>query len=328
MAELGPAFQLVNQIDIDELDQLGGFEAFAARNRSPLLIKGAVKLWPAWEKWDFDTLATLVEAKQLQTKFQNGLIEQGATNEPPRLPIAPYLRGLAKASQEVDRDVMNQKGLCNKQRYEGLQQGEEFYLDWSYMQSFEANKLYLGDWHMLQHLPELRKDFKIREIWPGCRSIWEAVFIGPADTFTGIHYDYEDNWFFQVRGTKEFLLFDVDQDEYMCRSSRYDFGAVLSEINLKNLPDEPPERRAKFAKAKGYYVRVEAGDALFIPKRCWHSVVALEPSVSLAVFGIKPCEFVVNSFPYATRAVLHSLGLFANGNCTCHQTPDSKNNSK
>jgi hypothetical protein len=324
----GPTFQLADQIDFDELDKVGGFQAFAARNRRPLVIKGAVKAWPAWEKWNFDALASLAEAKQLETKFQDGLIEQGSTKEPPRLPVAPYFRELAKASQEVDKAVVDQRGLCNKQRYDTLQKGEEFHLGWSHMQTFEANKLYLGEWHMLQQMPELREDFKIAEIWPGCRFIWEVVFIGPADTHTGLHFDVEDNWFFQVRGTKEFLLFDPDQGEYMSRSTRYDFGAVLSDINLMNIPNEPSERLGNFGKAKGYYIRVEAGDAVFIPKYFWHTVVSLEPSISLAVFGMTPCELVAASVPYSTRAVLHSLGLYARGNCTCHPTTVLKDNSK
>jgi hypothetical protein len=319
---VGPSFQLADQIDFEDLDQVGGFEA-VARNRRPLVIKGALKAWPAWEKWNLDALASLADAKQIESRtFQIGLVQQGAVEVPPQLPVAPFFRELAKASQEVDPAVVNQRGLCKKERYDALQQGEEFHLDWSYMQSFELSKLYLGEWRMFQVLPELREDFKIAEIWPGCRFVWEVGFIGPAGTFTGLHFDIEDNWFFQVRGTKEFLLFYPDNNEYMSRSKRYEFGSIVSDINLKDLHNEPPERLEKFAKAKGRFVRVEAGDAVFIPQGYWHCVLSLEPSFSLGVFGLTPCELVANSFVYAAKEVLHGLGLYARGNCTCHVSKD------
>jgi len=186
------------------------------------------------------------------------------------------------------------------------------------MRSFEANRVYLAQWHILDELPELRKDFDIRRLWPGWRWTWEFVFIGPAQTVTGLHYDFPNNWFCQVRGTKEVIVFPPDQRRYMCRGRKYDWGATLSDIDISRL-DEQPERRATFAKANGYYARVEAGDALFIPRRNWHAVVALEPSISLAAFGLRPAEIVIGGGASTTRQLLHKLHLYRWGNCTCHK---------
>src|SRR5205807_6168441 len=124
----------------------------------------------------------------------------------------------------------------------------------------------------------------------------------------------------QVRGTKEVIVFPKDQTPYMCKSKKYDWGATLSDINISRL-DEQPRESAEFAKAHGYYARVEAGDALFVPKRNWHSVVALEPSISLAVFGLTPWEIVTGGGPSEFRALLHKLHLYRWGNCTCHKMP-------
>jgi len=71
----------------------------------------------------------------------------------------------------------------------------------------------------------------------------------------------------------------------MCISEKYDWGATLSDINISRLPEQP-QQLAAFEKTRGLYARVETGDALFIPKRTWHAVVALEPSISLGVFGL------------------------------------------
>ena len=150
------------------------------------------------------------------------------------------------------------------QRRDKLDPGERFYLDWGHMKSFEPTKVYLAQWHILDEFPELRKDFDIRSLWPGLRWTWEFVFIGPADTVTGLHYDFPNNWFCQVRGTKEVILFPPDQAGHLCKSRKYDWGATLSDIDITRL-DELPRERASLARAHGLYARVEAGDALVHP---------------------------------------------------------------
>jgi lysine-specific demethylase 8 len=178
--------------------------------------------------------------------------------------------------------------------------------------------VYLAQWHILDEFPELRKDFDIQRIWPGWRWTWEFVFIGPADTVTGVHYDFPNNWFCQVRGTKEVIVFPPDQSRHMCKSRKYDWGATLSDIDITRL-DEQPVERASLAQAQGLYARVEAGDALFIPRRNWHAVVSLEPSISLAVFGLTPWEIISGGGPSEARNLLHKLHLYRWGNCTCHK---------
>jgi hypothetical protein len=203
----GPSFELVETIAWEDLVRRGGFGARSA----PLLIKGAVRQWPAFDRWTFDRLAAL---------------------------------------RQPDGS--------------------------------------------------------------------EVVFIGPANTVTGVHYDFPNNWFCQVRGTKEVILFPPDQTPYMCKSRKYDWGATLSDINISRL-DAMPRERAMFAQAHGLYARVEAGDALFIPRRTWHSVVAAEPSISLGVFGLTAPEIILGGGPSEARHLLHTLHLYRWNNCTCHR---------
>jgi hypothetical protein len=146
------------------------------------------------------------------------------------------------------------------------------------MQSFKPTTLYLAQWDILEKYPELRRDLLIKSLWPG-RMTWEYVFMGPANTVTGLHNDFPHNWFVQLQGVKEFILFSPDQRQHMCPAAKYDWGATLSDINVSRLPEQVREL-ASFEKAHGYHARVEAGDALFIPRRTWHSVVSAEPSTS------------------------------------------------
>jgi lysine-specific demethylase 8 len=311
-AFLGPTFKRVEQVDGEGPHRTRGF---GARSR-PLLVKGAVRNWPAWRRWSFERLAELrrPDGSEVVFRFQNGLVEQGVTRPPLDLPIGPYIRELAaKAGREKEDG-----GLLPRARFDALGPEDCFRLDWSYMQSFESDRVYLAQWNILDEFPELRQDFAIRELWPGWRYTWEFVFIGPAHTVTGLHYDFPNNWFCQVRGTKEVLVFPPDQAGYMCRSRKYDWGATLSDIDISRL-DQMPERRDLFEQAKGFYARVEPGDALFIPKRNWHAVVAREPCISLGVFGLTPLEIVLGGGPSEFRSLLHKLHLHAWGNCTCHR---------
>jgi len=87
----------------------------------------------------------------------------------------------------------------------------------------------------------------------------------------------------------------------MCISEKYDWGATLSDINISRLPEQP-QQLAAFEKTRGLYARVETGDALFIPKRTWHAVVALEPSISLGVFGLTAPEILLDGGPARSRS--------------------------
>ena len=235
--------------------------------------------------------------------------------EPLTLPVAPYLRELAQKSAALVRDDV---GLLPEKRRRRLKRTDTFHLEWSYMRTFMPDRVYLAQWNILEEFPGLRNDFAIRKLWPGLRWTWEYVFTGPENTITGLHYDFPNNWFCQVRGTKEVLLFPPDQTPHLCRSNKYDWGATLSDIDISRL-DQQPNELAAFVQGRGLYARVEAGDALFIPKRTWHAVVALEPCISLAVFGLTPQEILIGGGISMATDLLHKLRLYRWGNCTCHK---------
>ncbi len=308
----GPSFRLVESVTVDEFDRQGGANGL----KKPLLVKGAVKRWPAWKTWSFDELSKIKnkDGSDVMATFQNGLIEQGVTKKPVHMPIAPYLKGLESSSLPNKSEI----GLCPENIFKGLKTGEDFYLNWEYLKTFPADQVYLAQWQMLQKFPELKKDFALRTLWKKMLLTWEYLFIGPAQTVTGLHDDFGNNWFCQVRGLKEFILFTPDNDSYLCQSEKYDWGARLSRVDITKI-DQQPQERVLFEKAKGLYARVEAGDALFIPKYTWHGVVALEPSISLAVFGLTALEIMTDGLFQETLLLLHNLGLYKKGNCACHK---------
>src|SRR5262249_61695743 len=91
----GPAFQMVEERGPESLLQQD-----ARAHDRPLLVKGAVRVWPAWTRWSFDRLAELryPNGKEAVCRFQQGVVEQGATQPLPILPVPPYLRELSQAA--------------------------------------------------------------------------------------------------------------------------------------------------------------------------------------------------------------------------------------
>src|SRR5207247_664424 len=83
---------------------------------------------------------------------------------------------------------------------------------------------------------------------------------------------------------------------------------TVSDIDVSRLPLQPLQAAA-FARTRGLYARCEPGDALFVPKRTWHCVVAMDPSISLSVFGLTPAEIVVGGGKAEFLRLLHALHL-------------------
>jgi lysine-specific demethylase 8 len=312
---VGPQFEFVDEVRWDELAARGGF----GRRSRPLLVKGAVRAWPAWERWSFDRLSAMrqPDGSEAVARFITGVVEQGQTREQYDAPVGPYLRELARGAERA-ASSRPEAGLLPARRRAALGRGDRFRLDWSHLTTFVPDRVYLSQWEMLRAFPGLKNDFAIRTLWPGLRLTWQFAFVGPANTVTGLHYDFPDNWFCQVRGTKEVVLVTADQSRHMCPSRKFDWGATLSGIDITRLAEQGRERAA-FERVRGLYARVEAGDALFIPKGTWHAVVALEPSISLAVFGLTPMEVLVNGGWAELKGLLHRLRLYRWGNCACHK---------
>lgn len=309
----GPTFERIEEVAFADFELL---HASMAKRDRPLLVKGAVRHWPAWDNWAFECLAAHCDAQphDVIARFQTGLTEQGATRPALHLPVAPYLRELGQAAL---RQGDEGKALLSRDTLAQAAPGDRFHLDWSRM-NFTPDRTYLQQWDMLAALPALRRDFPLRRLWPGARMTWEYVFIGPANTLSGLHCDFPNNWFCQVRGTKEFILFEPGQTPHLSVARKYDWGATLSEVDISRLQDQP-EVAERFARAHGIYARVEAGDALYIPRRTWHAVVSLTPSVSIGIFGLTPVEIVVGGGAATLKDWLHHARLYRWGNCTCHQ---------
>src|SRR5204863_1707904 len=89
-----------------------------------------------------DLYVTGVQTLLFRSRFQNGLVEQGATNPPLDLAIGPYIAGLARESAAVkDAKGRPDHGLLPHNRWEQIRPGEKFHLDWSHMDRSEERRV-------------------------------------------------------------------------------------------------------------------------------------------------------------------------------------------
>ena len=152
----GPSFERIDEVAFADFE-LGAHVATRSR---PLLVKGAVKHWPAWDNWSFEKLAATCDAqpREVVARFQTGLTEQGETRPALHQPVAPYLRALDRAAIE---QAGAGKTLLPLDKLQATPPGEHFHLDWSRM-DFTPDRTYLQQWDMLAALPHLRRDFLVR----------------------------------------------------------------------------------------------------------------------------------------------------------------------
>jgi lysine-specific demethylase 8 len=307
----GPPFQLVEEAGAADLVLTPEFY----RRPTPLLAKGLIADWPATRDWSFESFMALRRRNgaPVHTEIPDRPTEQGPSGERKRQDILPYLEGLARLAAQPQAD----EGLLTRARRNALVPGERFYLDWDYINTSAPPSLYLHQWDIFSEFPELLRELRPEHLWKGWRKTWQFIFFGPAHTVSGLHYDFPSNWFCQLRGSKEFILFSPRYSENMAPSKKYDWGAELGGVDITRLAQQP-ELLRRFEQAEGMYARLEPGDALFIPKGTWHAVVATEPSLNVSFFGLTPAEILTGGVSATVKDVLHHMRLYRWGDCTCH----------
>ncbi|MGJ5178585.1 cupin-like domain-containing protein [Bradyrhizobium oligotrophicum] len=131
----------------------------------------------------------------------------------------------------------------------------------------------------VDRLPGLAQDYDFDGLASDIKAV--IIWIG-ANTRSGLHYDYVDNLFAQVHGTKRVLM-----------------AAPEEAYNLHLFPDchtksqvapEHPDLAAhpRFARAAMLQGLLEPGDILFLPRAWWHYFASSESSISLSCWHGEP----------------------------------------
>jgi ribosomal protein L16 Arg81 hydroxylase len=100
---------------------------------------------------------------------------------------------------------------------------------------------------------------------------------GNAGCITQLHQDSIHNFFIQLKGVKEFVLFAPSDRAYLYPSDELQL-AHESQIRLA---DPDLSRFPLFAHATPYKYRLGPGDLLYLPPKWWHEVRTIENSISI-----------------------------------------------
>jgi len=119
------------------------------------------------------------------------------------------------------------------------------------------------------------------------------LWIGSANTCSGLHTDLKDNIFAQVIGQKKVFLVPANQTHLV-----YPFidNIVNSQVNPEQYE---PDKFPKFASATVYSTVVKPGDILSIPRGWWHYLRSESPSISINHWFGKP----VSAYTYLSLLI-------------------------
>lgn len=134
--------------------------------------------------------------------------------------------------------------------------------------------------NLLQNSPDLIKDFKYPDIGVKFFKRLPVLFVGGEGAKVLMHYDMDlaNNFHFNFAGTKKFILYPPSETKYL-------YKVPFSIVSMEAIDMDNPDFK-KFpalAKAKGFEVTLNHGDALFIPSKWWHFVKYETPCLSLTL---------------------------------------------
>jgi lysine-specific demethylase 8 len=144
-------------------------------------------------------------------------------------------------------------------------------------------RLYLTEWRIFEDLPDLARDMPPDTIRDPLLSVTPKCYIGPAHTFTPLHFDYAPNLTAHLVGRKRWVAYPPSETH---RLYKYPWPGRLAHFSrvssLERLRDH--EAFPKLAAAASIETIVEEGEMIYMPERWWHHVESLAPSISLHLF--------------------------------------------
>lgn len=229
------------------LPSMQGFasERFEREFRSacrPVLMKGAAAAWPAVSSWTPEVLGA---------RFADLAVTPSMDLPDTEVPY-----------RYRERDF--RRSMTMTEFVRRMRSGERCYLDQMSIAFCEGAS---SDYDFAAFGPE---DVKVIALWMG------------AYTCSGLHYDWVDNLFAQVYGTKQVILAPPEEARHL-----YPFP---DNHTKSQVAPRQPDLRAfpRFQHARLLTAVVEPGDVVYIPKGWWHFLGAPGASISLTCWYGSP----------------------------------------
>eukprot|EP00039_Didymoeca_costata_P031030 m.32797 g.32797 ORF g.32797 m.32797 type:complete len:504 (-) comp8451_c0_seq2:1209-2720(-) len=261
--------------------------------------------------------ASTLEATEFRTNYlakkQPVIIENAASNwkamgadDSPGWQNMNYLKDIAGDRQVLvevcDEADVTQTYLTDSWEQRVMSIGE--FID-DYLlkqQGLENKRAYLAQYSLFEQIPTLQDDFYVpkycKELLPEDDNHSENVpgqgddhlcinkdgvrvsaWLGPEGTVTPLHYDPYHNILVQVAGYKYIRLYSSEQSHRL-----YPRDPPLINNSHINLDKETMENTPLFHGTPGWHGVIGPGDALHIPRHCWHYVRSLSLSFSVSFF--------------------------------------------
>lgn len=166
-----------------------------------------------------------------------------------------------------------------------------------YLAAFESGDIklpYLRHLSVNRAMPELRRHIKhprefganwVSHPWLD-RLSGPEIFIGQQGTMFGnVHQDQVNVHvgFVQLQGEKEFVVFPPEDSPYLEVFEGREFPYQLRNSHVRYADLKNYSKFPLLRKAHPHYIRLRAGQALFLPADWWHTTCNLSDSVSYSV---------------------------------------------
>jgi len=221
---------------------IGPALALHRAQRRPLILEGAAADWRAVKLWSPDYLAEI--AGDVQVRPSVGLPDTEV----------PYTLH--------DKDY--RQSMTVREFTELMRTGDRCYIDQI----------------PVDRLPGLAHDFDFAMLGP--LDIKAVILWVGANTRSGLHYDYVDNLFAQVHGTKRVIM-AAPEEAYNLH--------LFPDCHTKSqvAPEHPDlDAHPRFARAALSQGFLAPGDILFLPRSWWHYLASSESSISLSCWHGEP----------------------------------------
>ena len=235
---------------VDTVENIGheDFKANYYNAMKPLVIKGLVKQWPAYTKWNWDYLIEAVGDEEVGV--YNNIKSDAYTpinTADAYMKFGEYLRQVKNGPLELRIFLFN----------------------------------------IFQHAPQLVNDFTWPEhLMKGFVKKYPMLFVGGAGSITHMHFDIDMSHILhtQFMGKKRVLLFPHEEQHKLYRKP----WEVLSLANYANYYNQFDYKNFPAARlAKGYELILEHGDTLFMPAGYWHHMEYIESGFAMSLRALQ-----------------------------------------
>lgn len=212
--------------------------------QKPVVITNQVEKWPAYTKWNLDYMKAVAGHITIPLYDDRPVDYKDGFNEPhAKMKMSDYI------------DLLKREPT----RY----------------------RIFL--WNALKEIPSLQNDFSFPNFGLRLMKDIPMLFFGGRDSYTFMHYDIDlaNIFHFHFEGTKEVILFDQKQNDYLYKIPHS--LITREDIDFTN-PDF--EKWPMLKKAKGHKTELNHGEILYIPEGYWHYMRYVTPGFSMSLRAI------------------------------------------